>query len=315
MTICQFCLHPTRTGRTHHLACARRLFDTATIPTLNLTQSEIYTQAAVMAGKMSISGVQAKVSLTLSAARPEFVIAPTGGRYILKPEPAGYPDLPQNEHLTMQLAALLGIETPPNGLLTLADGTPAYLVKRFDRRADGTKLPVEDFCQLAGLPAGRKYDATAEQCVQLLQRFTTEPVVEIHKFFRLLLFNWWVANGDLHLKNLALLTTPDGHHRLSPAYDLINTRLALPDDDTLALSIQGKKSALTRKTWLAFGAYCALPPKAVTALLDEPRAALATSLHLIQNTTLPEAKKNVYTQILTHHTNLMHPPLPPSPNS
>ena len=116
--------------------------------------------AAEMAGKMSISGVQEKVSLRLSDDKSRFEIAPTGGRYILKPEPSRFAFVPQNEHLTMRLAELVGIEVPPFGLVELKDKAIAYIIKRFDRLDDGTKLQVEDFCQLDEKPIRDKYQGS-----------------------------------------------------------------------------------------------------------------------------------------------------------
>ena len=69
---------------------------------------------------------------------------------------------------------------------------------------------MEDFCQLAELPPGAKYDASAEQCGRLVKRYASEPLVELLRLYRQLLFAWWVGNGDLHLKNLALLHGDDG---------------------------------------------------------------------------------------------------------
>jgi serine/threonine-protein kinase HipA len=102
-----------------------------------------------MAGKMSISGAQEKVSLTLSKDKTSLEVAPTGGRYILKPETTRFSSVPQNELLTMRLARLVSIEVPPCGLIRLKDGSPSYIIKRFDRQENGEKLQVEDFCQLA----------------------------------------------------------------------------------------------------------------------------------------------------------------------
>lgn len=120
--------------------------------------------------------------------------------------------------------------------MRLKGGSLAYLVKRFDRLDDGTKLHVEDFCQLAEKPMRGKYQGSAELCVRILRKHAAEPLIEIRRLFQVLLFSWWVANGDQHLKNFSLLTTPDGYRRLSPVYDQICTKLVLREDD-LALTI------------------------------------------------------------------------------
>src|SRR5439155_188087 len=128
------------------------------------------------------------------------------------------------------------VETPPFGLVRLKDGALTYIIKRFDRLEDGTKLQVEDFCQVAEIPAKDKYEVgSAELCVRLLKKYASEPLIEVRKFYSLLLFGWWVANGDMHMKNFSLLTEPDSTRRLSPAYDLVNTRLFFPDEETAAM--------------------------------------------------------------------------------
>ena len=97
-----------------------------------------------------------------------------------------------------------------------------------------------------------KYEGSAELCIRILRKYATEPLVEIQKLFRTFLFSWWTANGDMHLKNFSLLTTTEGVHRLSPAYDFVCTRLVLPDDDKQALSVGGRDKSLTRRTWFNF---------------------------------------------------------------
>jgi serine/threonine-protein kinase HipA len=232
-------------------------------------------------------------------------IAPTGGRYILKPEPSRFAFVPQNEHLTMRLAALLGIEVPPCGLVELKDGAIAYLIKRFDRLDDGMKLQVEDFCQLAEKPLRDKYEGSSELCVRILRKFASEPLIEIRKLFRLLLFSWWVSNGDQHLKNFSMLTTLDGVRRLSPAYDLICTRLPIPSDQELALPICGKKSGLVRRSWLDFAEYSQIPERAATTLLSEQIAALELSLGLIHASLLPDDQKVQYEEIVRRNTAIL----------
>lgn len=210
MATCWICLEQTKAREEHHPRCVESLFGVDKLPILDFELSQLYAVAAQMAGKMSISGVQEKVSLKLSANRSHLEIADAGGRYILKPEPTRYSSLPQNEHLTMHLASLVGIETPPFGLIRLKDETRSYIIKRFDRLEDGTKLAVEDFCQLAEKPIRDKYDGSLELCVRILRRYATEPLIELSKLYRLSLFAWWTANGDMHLKNLSLVTHADG---------------------------------------------------------------------------------------------------------
>jgi serine/threonine-protein kinase HipA len=289
----------------YHPQCLETLFGTTVLPRLEIELSKMMGLAAEMAGKMSISGVQEKVSLRLSDDATRLEIAPTGGRYILKPEPSRFAFVPQNEHLTMRLAALLGIEVPPCGLVDLKDGAIAYLIKRFARLDDGRKLQVEDFCQLAEKPLRDKYEGSSELCVRILRKFASEPLIEIRKLFRLLLFSWWVSNGDQHLKNFSMLTTLDGLRRLSPAYDLICTRLPIPSDQDLALPICGRKSGLVRRSWLDFAEYSQIPERAAATLLSEQIEALEPSLGLIHASFLPDDQKVQYEEIVRRNTAIL----------
>jgi serine/threonine-protein kinase HipA len=133
--------------------------------------------------------------------------------------------------------------------------------------------------------------------VKLLRRFASEPLIEIQKLYRLLVFVWWSGNGDMHLKNFSLLVDEQGVTRLTPAYDLVCTRLVIPNDP-LALSILGKKDNLDRKHWLAFANYCQLPEKAAARLLEAQAAALPEAVSLLERCFLPPEQKAQYRQLL-----------------
>ena len=305
MATCRICLKPTAKDLDYHAECLESLFGTSTLPLLDIELSKLMGLAAEMAGKMSISGAQEKVSLRLSEDRSHFEIAPTAGRYILKPEPSRFTFVPQNEHLTMRLAELVGIEVPLFGLVELKDGAIAYLIKRFDRLDDGMKLPVEDFCQLAEMPMRDKYQGSGELCVRILRKYASEPLIEIRKLFKVLLFSWWASNGDQHLKNFSLIRTPEGRWRLAPAYDLVCTRLPIPSDRDLALPICGKKSNLNRRHWLDFAKYAGIPERAAARLVQEQIDALEPSLRLIEASFLTDELKSQYEAIVRQDTKLL----------
>lgn len=212
---------------------------------LGFTRAEVIRYRAEVADRMSISGVQDKVSLRFA----DGALVPTerNGEFILKPIP-GTPlprhtdQVPANEHLTMQIAAqVFDIETAANALIDLADGEPAYLTRRFDRR-DGQRLDMEDFCALSEQSSethGRnyKYEGSYERIGQLMRRFCPAYPVEAEKLFMRVLFCYAFGNGDAHLKNFSVFTSPDGDPVLTPAYDLVNTSLHLPDETPLALDL------------------------------------------------------------------------------
>jgi serine/threonine-protein kinase HipA len=299
--VCRICLESVRGEADYHARCLRALFGSAKVPHLDIELGKLHTAALAMVGHTSLSGVQKKISVGLSADRETLQVEAEGGRYILKPQTETYPFLPENEHVTTQLARLVGIEVAPSGLVTLKGGSLAYVVRRFDRLPSGRKLRQEDFCQLAEKSPKEKYDGSAEFCVRLLRKYATEPLVEILKLYRLMLFIWWSGNGDMHLKNFSLLTGEDGVMRLTPAYDLVCTRLVIPDDP-LALRIVGKKDRLDRADWLDFAKYCNLPEKPAIRVLDELTLAAPKATALIVHSFLPDEQRKQFAQLVTDRT-------------
>ena len=137
----------------------------------------------------------------------------------------------------MQIARqVYGINTAENALIFFKNGTTAYLTKRFDVKSEGEKWGKEDFATLAGKTTDSagpnyKYTYSYEEMGSLIRQFVPAWRVEIEKFFALMVFNFLFSNGDAHLKNFSLLESSQGDYLLSPAYDLINTRLHVDDTD------------------------------------------------------------------------------------
>lgn len=212
---------------------------------LPLTQEDQIIEAAARAVKMSIQGVQPKLSARLKIKEEKFEIVDRGGEYILKPQNSFYPELPENEDLTMRLAKLIGIEIPIHGLIYSIDNRLTYFIKRFDRYGKNKKRALEDLAQLSGKTRDTKYDFSMERIIPLLDQYCTFPLLEKIKLFRLTLFNFLVGNEDMHLKNYSIISRND-KVELSPAYDLLNTTIASKNvSEEIALPVSGKKSQLT----------------------------------------------------------------------
>ena len=208
-------------------------------------------EAVLRAAKMSIQGVQPKLSARLSVAHEMFEVVDTCGTFILKPQIL-FPEVPQNEDLTMRLAARAGIEVPLHGMIYSRDSSLTYFIKRFDRTGRDQKLHVEDFAQLSGKGRDTKYGSSMEQVAGVIERFCTFPLVEKRKLFRLTLFNFLVGNEDMHLKNFSLLKRGDTV-ALSPAYDLLNTTIALGNaTEEIALPLAGRKRKLTKDLFVRY---------------------------------------------------------------
>jgi serine/threonine-protein kinase HipA len=246
MNRCAGCLKESRSDFCGK--CRRELFDGAKVPRVLPFARPAYDEArrAVSPGRLSISGVQTKMSLKLNAGALELV--QSGGQYILKPKPHGdfeRPDAaPINEHLTMQIARqVFGVSVAHNALVEFRDGERAYLVRRFDVQPDGTRALQEDFAQLAARSvethgANYKYELTYEEIGELIRAHVAAHAVDSERFFALVAFNYLVHNGDAHAKNFSLIRNEQtGQYNLTPAYDLLNTRLHLPGETRTALEL------------------------------------------------------------------------------
>jgi serine/threonine-protein kinase HipA len=210
-------------------------------------KNEQLKEAVARATKMSIQGVQPKLSARLNAAAEVFEIADQGGTFIIKPQNDLYEELPENEDVTMRMAAAIGIETPLHGMLYSKDGSRSYFIKRFDRLPKKRKVAVEDFAQLTGATRETKYSSSMEKVAAVIDQFCTFPLLEKERFFRLTVFNFLTGNEDMHLKNFSLIRRND-KVELSPAYDLLNTTIVLrKPQEELALTLAGKKSKMTRE--------------------------------------------------------------------
>lgn len=194
--------------------------------------------------RISISGVQEKFSVLLEKNRLRLATDGEQGEYILKPIPAigkRLDQMPANEHLTMQIAKqVFKIETAENALVFFKNGEAAYLTKRFDLVADGSKLAQEDFASLAKRTPqthgdNYKYAGNYLELFNLLRNSVTAYLPEASKLLRLIIFNYLFSNGDAHFKNFSLIETALGDFKLSPAYDLLNSRIHI-EDQTFALS-------------------------------------------------------------------------------
>lgn len=190
--------------------------------------------------RISISGVQEKFSVLLEKNKLRLVKEGEIGQYILKPIPSfgkKANQMPANEHLTMQIAKqVFGIETAENALIFFNNGEPAYITKRFDFNEEGAKLAQEDFASLAQRTPQThgehyKYLGNYSDLFELMKVYLPAYALEAPKLLKLLVFNYLFSNGDAHLKNFSLLETPMGDYRLSPAYDLLNSRIHIEDKD------------------------------------------------------------------------------------
>jgi serine/threonine-protein kinase HipA len=189
-----------------------------------------------------------------------------GGLFILKPQTERFPSLPQNENLCMTIAERMGINVPPHGLFELRDGSPAYIVRRFDRTADGQKLRCEDFLQILG--EDDKYSGSVERIGKKIRELSSVPGLDAQLFFERVLLNFLLGNGDAHLKNFSLLEVDGGGLRLSPAYDIVCSKAVIPKETDFAITLNGKSDKITRRDFEKFGEALKIPTKVVTDIFE-----------------------------------------------
>lgn len=234
-----------------HQNCSKKIFGESTPPLINYSLEDIDSLALeVINSKITLTGVQPKISLQIKSEKGEpnrFTIIGVLGNYILKPQSSKYESLPENEDLSMHLAEIAKIKTVPHTLIRLSDNSLAYITKRIDRDKKGNKIAMEDMCQLTNRLTEYKYKGSYEQIAKIILKYSANPILDIISFFEIILFSYLIGNSDMHLKNFSLCNKK-GKHELSPAYDLLSTKMVIPKDlENLALNLNGKKNNLKRQ--------------------------------------------------------------------
>lgn len=307
MNICPITYSPC--GENRYSAEGLRLLASGlkTLKDLEYTAEEQRIEAYNRASKMSIQGVQPKLSALLNIKDEKFELVDKGGKYILKPQHNVYYQMPENEDLTMRLAELIGLEIPIHGLIWSKDNSLTYFIKRFDRKGQNDKIPVEDFAQLAGLNRDTKYDYSMENIVTLINLYCTFPAIENIKLFKLVLFNFLVGNEDMHLKNFSIINK-DGKVTLSPCYDLVNSTIEYKKpEEEIALPLMGKKKKLTQSILINyFGKErCELTPKSIESVLESISSSIQEWNKLIDLSFLSSEMKTKYHDLLNVRLNIL----------
>lgn len=309
MNICPITYEPCDDARYSAKGLRRLSSRLASLAPLPFDAEEQVREAAARASKMSIQGVQPKLSTVLDVKGGRFRIVDRGGRYILKPQNPLYPFVPENEGLCMQMAHACGIDVPVTGLVLSKDDSWTYFIRRFDRVGRSNKLHVEDLAQLAGQTRDTKYDASMEQVASLVEEYCTFPRVELVRLLRRTLFSFLIGNEDMHLKNFSIVLS-NGRVSLSPAYDLLSTTVAMEGAATeeLALPIGGRKRKITGKLMLDYFARerMGLEDRVVQATLQDLTAAVDRWDTLISRSFLPDRQKDALRRIIMTRARTLH---------
>ncbi|MDD5561756.1 MAG: HipA domain-containing protein [Candidatus Omnitrophica bacterium] len=235
----------------------KEIFGTSELPAIEFSLREVSQKAQQLTGKLSISGTQPKLSVKLDKESSSLIVVAEGGEYILKPQNPAFQNIPQNEQCCMDMAAEFKIDVPPHCILPLKDGSLAYIVKRFDR-VSGIKIHQEDFSQILETD---KYKGSIEQIGRKLSETSTAPGYDTQLLFERAVFNFIIGNGDAHLKNYSIAYKDKDSIRLTPAYDIVCSKLVIPTEEDSALSINGKKNGLKRDDFDKLADYLNVPIK------------------------------------------------------
>lgn len=268
---------------------------------LSFTQEMLRLEARKRADKMSIQGVQPKLSARLDVKGECFEVVDRQGEYILKPQIEQYEQTPENEDLSMRLAKAAGIEVPFHGLVYANDDSLVYFIKRFDR-AKNKKIAVEDFAQLGGMNRDTKYSYSMEKVVKIIEANTTFPMIDKADLFLRVIVNYIIGNEDMHLKNYSLIVN-ENKISLAPAYDFLNTTMALGVNhvrEEIALSLNGKKNNLRKRDLIDyFGEEkLGLPSVVIEQQLKKVWKAQDKWSELIERSFLSKALKEEYRAII-----------------
>ena len=272
---CLYCYEPLfDTTSDFHEACNKRFFGQLKTPQLAYSLDNLQELATqVIQSQMAVTGVQAKVSLSLYRKQEKnltkkLTIVGLYGDYILKPPSEHYAQLPELESATMHMADVCGIKVVPHSLVKLQDETLCYITKRVDRTRK-TKLHMEDMCQLSERLTEDKYKGSHEQVAKLVLKHSSSPLLDVSNFYEQVLFSFLTGNSDMHLKNFSLLEKENQGSSLCPAYDLVPTALVNEaDTEELALTLNAKKRKLKYEDFLASFENCGLSKKVLDNTLE-----------------------------------------------
>lgn len=289
-----------------HQSCSKQFFGSKIPPRIEFSEDHMLELAEqVIKSQKTVTGVQPKLSLGVEHEpnRPDrFTIIGLLGDYILKPQTALYPNLPENEDLTMHLAGIARIKTVDHSLIRLKTGQLAYITKRVDRQK-GLKLHMEDMCQLTERLTEHKYQGSYEQIAKVIKKHSVNPGLDLVNFYELVLFCFLTGNNDMHLKNFSLLKKND-RYSLCPAYDLLASELVVEgDDEELALHLNEKKKKIKKRDFeLAMGR-SGINTKVHENIFARFLKIVPQWFHFIDDSFLPTSQKNEYKAMIMRKAN------------
>jgi serine/threonine-protein kinase HipA len=300
---CLYCYKPLNGESDFHKKCSLDFFGTTQPPVIPYSINEMAELAKdVVARSVTVPGVQPKLSLSLVKETRDgsnfrlTVVGALGGNYILKPPSEKYPEMPQNEHLTMRIAESFNISVVPSSMIRLASGELSYITKRVDRTEHGQKIHMLDMFQIT--EAYDKYKSSMEKVGKALHSYSQNTMLDKIFFFELSLFCFLTGNNDMHLKNFSMIKGPSGWV-LAPAYDLLNVNIILPEDkEELAITLEGKKTKLSNENFINFGKGLELTDKQIDGAFKRLKNKRPNAINWVEKSFLSDDMKAAYIKVL-----------------
>ncbi len=301
-TNCLYCYLSVEDGKDFHEKCASLFFNSPIVPIVDYSLDEMEKLAKdIVDRSISVPGVQAKLSMSVDKSTKDksnnrlTVVGALGGNFIFKPPTARFPEMPENEHLTMRIAELLGMKVVPSSLIRLKSGELGYITKRIDRH-DDKKIHMLDMFQIT--EAFDKYKSSMEKIGKAIHLYSENTLLDSLFFFEITLFSFLTGNNDMHLKNFSMIENARGW-TLAPAYDLLNVAIVLPEDEEeLALTLSGKKKKLKREHFEQFAKELGLSTKQIKGVFNRFEAKWDEIFELIDASFLSNASKNKYKELM-----------------
>ena len=307
---CLYCYELLEGKMDFHAKCSIEFFGTTTPPKIPYSLNQMADLAKnIVESSVAVPGVQAKLSMSLvkdtqaNSNTRLTVVGALGGQYILKPPSNHFPEMPENEHLTMRIADAFGIRVVKSSLIPLKSGELSYITSRVDRTKNGEKIHMLDMFQIT--EAYDKYKSSMEKVGKSINEYSINPLLDSIFFFELTLFSFLTCNNDMHLKNFSMIESSSGWV-LAPAYDLLNVTILLPEDtEELALTLEGKKKKLKREYFEHLGKGLKLTDKQIKSAFNRMISNKPKAIEWINNSFLSDNMKEAYINLLKKRYKLL----------
>ena len=304
MNKCLYCYKSLEGDVDFHANCSRAFFGTSAPPVIPYSFDQMSELAKeVVEQRIAVPGVQPKLSMSLvkeAQQQPGYrltVVGALGGFYIFKPPSNDYPEMPENEHLTMRMAEAYGIRVVSSSLIKLKSGELAYISKRIDRTENGDKIHMLDMFQIT--EAYDKYKSSMEKVGKALHEYSSNTLLDKLFFFELTLFSFLMGNNDMHLKNFSMIEGASGWI-LAPAYDLLNVSIILhQDDEELALTLEGKKKKLQLTQFQRFGKNLKLTDKQIDGVIKRMKLFKTKAFNMVDSSFLSNEMMDKYKDLIS----------------